>query len=99
MQTELLRIEPNVYYTVEEAAEKLRVSPRTLLRLLRFGKIRGVKLDRQWRVLGAALLDLSVREEESEAVLLSDWLAASSRALREVWDNEGDAIYDRLSEG
>lgn len=30
----------------------------------------------------------------SEAEHLRDWLAASERALREVWDNEEDADYD-----
>lgn len=98
MRTELLTIEPNVYYTVEEAAAKLRVSPRTLLRLLRFGKIQGVKIGRQWRILGAVLLDLSSRDEEGEAALLADWWAVSSSTLREVWDNEEDAVYDELPE-
>jgi len=98
MRTELLRIEPNVYYTVDEAAAKLRVSPKTLLRLLRFGKVRGVKIGRQWRILGSTLLDLSIPEGESEADLLADWLVASSSALREVWDNEEDAVYDDLPE-
>ena len=56
----------------------------------------GVKIGRQWRILGAALLNLSSREDESEAALLADWLSASTPSLREVWDNEEDAAYDRL---
>jgi len=55
---ELLAIEPNVYYTVEEAAAKLRVPPRTVLRLLRTGAIRGVKIGNRWRILGASLLEM-----------------------------------------
>jgi len=39
---------------------------------------------------------LSVREGETEATLVADWLEASLLSLREVWDNEEDAIYDRL---
>ena len=42
------------------------------------------------------LLDLPAPEAETETALVSDWLAASSRTLREVWDNEEDAVYDRL---
>jgi hypothetical protein len=80
---------------VDEAAAKLRISSKTLLR---FGKVRGVKIGRQWRILGSALLDLSIPEGESEADLLADWLVASSPALREVWDNEEDAVYDDFPE-
>jgi excisionase family DNA binding protein len=93
---ESLAIEPNVYYTVEETARLLRVSPQAILSLVESGRIRGVKIEQEWRVLGAALLDLSIQEQESETSLVSDWLAASSRSLKEVWDNEEDAIYDQL---
>ena len=40
------------------------------------------------------MLDLSAREEESEASLMRDWQAASMPSLMEVWDNEEDAVYD-----
>ena len=33
---------------------------------------------------------------EAEAEQVADWLAASNRSLREVWDNDEDAVYDRL---
>ena len=36
--------------TVEEAAAYLRVTPPTVYRLLRAGKLPGVKVGRQWRV-------------------------------------------------
>jgi excisionase family DNA binding protein len=96
INTAVLAIQPNVYYTIEEAAELLRVSPHAIKELLRSGRAQGVKVGRQWRILGAALLDLSAREEQSEAALVSDWLAASSASLAEVWDNEEDAVYDEL---
>lgn len=35
-------------------------------------------------------------EDESESALIRDGLALSERALREVWDNEEDAVYDQL---
>ncbi len=92
-----LAIDPNVYYTPEEAAKLLRVSQETMALLLESGRLRGVRLDGDWRVLGAALLDLTSQQNESEASLVSDWLGASTRSLKEVWDNEEDAIYDELS--
>ena len=93
---ESLAIEPNIYYTVEESAQLLRISQQAVLSLLESGRVRGVMIDKDWRVLGAALLDLTAQEQETEASLVSDWLAVSSRALKEVWDNEEDAIYDQL---
>ena len=93
---ESLAIEPNIYYTLEESAQLLRVSPQAILSLLESGRMHGVLIEQDWRVLGAALLDLSAQEQETEASLVSDWLTVSSRSLREVWDNEEDVIYDQL---
>jgi excisionase family DNA binding protein len=90
-----LAIRPNVYYTIEEAAKLLRVPSASVRRLLSQRAL-GVKIGRQWRILGAALLDLSSQQEEAEAAQVKDWLAASAAALREVWDNEADAAYDDL---
>lgn len=36
------------------------------------------------------------REEEAEKSLAADWQALSYRSLWEIWDNEVDAIYDKL---
>jgi excisionase family DNA binding protein len=93
---ESLEIQPNVYYTLEEAADLLRVSAEAMLMLVESGRVRGVRINDERRVLGAALLDLSAQEQESEASLVSEWLIASSRSLKEVWDNEEDAVYDHL---
>jgi excisionase family DNA binding protein len=92
---ESLSIQPNVYYTLEETARLLRVSRQSVMRLVSKRPV-GVKIGRQWRILGAALLNLASREEEGEATRVADWLAASLPSLREVWDNEEDAVYDRL---
>lgn len=39
-------------------------------------------------------VDLDDPNSEGEAEHLRDWLSASERSLREVWDNEDDARYD-----
>jgi hypothetical protein len=95
MTTESLAIQPNVYYTLEEAARLLRVSERAMKRFLSEKQL-GVQIGRQWRVLGASLLDLASQEEKREASEVTDWLVASASSLREVWDNEDDAVYDGL---
>lgn len=35
-------------------------------------------------------------EADDEASTVNDWLAVSTPSLREVWDNDEDAIYDDL---
>ncbi len=56
---ETLAIQPNVYYTPEEAAQLLRVPEQDVMEMLRSGRARGVQIGEHWRILGAALLDLA----------------------------------------
>lgn len=42
------------------------------------------------------VLLLWAEHDESEAALISDWRAASNSSLREIWDNDEDAVYDHL---
>ncbi len=44
-------------YTVQEIAEALRVHSRTAYRLVKEGKIKGIKVGSQWRIPERALLD------------------------------------------
>ena len=93
-----ISIEPNVFYTPDEVSQLLRVSRAAALRLIKSGQAPAVRIGRQWRVLGASLLNLgySSTEVESEIEEHEYWQAASETALREVWDNEEDAVYDKL---
>jgi excisionase family DNA binding protein len=43
------------FLTVQEVAERLRVAPRTIYRLLDEGALEGVRVGRSWRVSPAAL--------------------------------------------
>lgn len=89
-------IEPNVFYTPDETADLLRVSRDTITRLIESGQFPAVQIGEQWRVLGASLLKLAAPQGESESELIATWRAASERSLREVWDNDEDAVYDQL---
>ena len=44
------------FLTVDEVAELLRVSARTVQRLLKEGKLPGVRVGRQWRIPRAELV-------------------------------------------
>lgn len=44
-------------YTVQEIADALRVHSRTAYRLVKEGKIKGIKVGSQWRIPESALLE------------------------------------------
>lgn len=44
-------------YTVQEIADTLRVHSRTAYRLVKEGKIKGIKVGSQWRIPEQALLE------------------------------------------
>lgn len=91
-----IAIEPNVYYTLDEVAQLLRVSRAAVMRLIKSGRTPAIQIGRQWRVLGAVLLNLGDARSESESEHVHDWMAASNKALQGVWDNHEDAAYDQL---
>jgi excisionase family DNA binding protein len=47
--------EPDVFLTVQEVADRLRVASRTIYRLLDEGALEGVRVGRNWRVSPEAL--------------------------------------------
>ena len=94
--TETLAIQPNVYYTLEEAAQLLRVPNEDMLELLESGTVQGVNVKETWRVLGVALLELTPHEHDSKRALIADLYRVTSRTLQEIWDNEEDSVYDQL---
>ncbi|MCC6444472.1 MAG: helix-turn-helix domain-containing protein [Armatimonadetes bacterium] len=96
MNTEKLEIRSNIYYTPEEAATLLRVSRRSILKLLENGMARGVKIGRQWRILGNDLLQLPAQDDVDDRALARAFIRLSEPAFKRVWDNEEDAVYDNL---
>jgi len=87
------------WFTVEEAAEYLSVSKRTIYKLTQEGRLpafrigqerhrrfRKEDLDKVPRVLGAT------RGMDSMLALS----ASADPVLAELWDNERDAAYDQL---
>jgi len=53
-------------YTMEEAAAELKISPQTLGKWLRAGKVRGVKLGRIWRIPESALDEIAKSGTQKE---------------------------------
>jgi len=53
-----MEIRPNEVYTTQEAQELLKVSPSTIMRLIKKGMIRTAKVGKQYRIMGKELLRL-----------------------------------------
>jgi excisionase family DNA binding protein len=63
------RVEPSEIYTLEEAAEYLKVTYGTVLRWAKQGTLPAFKVGRFWRVYGRDLLTLNkLGESEEEQV-------------------------------
>lgn len=61
-----MQINPNEVYTTEEAQKLLKVSPSTVMRLIKKGIIRTAKVGKQYRILGKELLRLLSPEIEDK---------------------------------
>jgi len=87
------------WFTVDEAAEYLRVSRRTIYRLCQERKLVGYRTSKRgyWRFRKDELnkaLKKSVPEDNVNGLVALT--ATEDQVLAEAWDNEKDAAYDRI---
>ena len=87
------------WFTVEEAAEYLCVSKRTIYKLTKEGRLPAFRIGKErYRRFRKEDLDKALRPGE-EAVNIERLLRLTAKAdpvLAEIWDNEKDAVYDRI---
>jgi len=87
------------WFTVEEAAEYLCVSKRTIYKLTQEGRLPAYHLGRErHRRFRKQDLDKVPRTVEDDKNL-ENMLVLTARAdpvLAEIWDNDKDAAYDRI---
>ena len=83
------------WYTLDEAAEHLRVSKRTIYQLLEDKQLVAYRMGRAGhrRFRGEDLDAVMHREDEQDMSVLT---ARDDPVLAELWDNERDAEYDKL---
>ena len=87
------------WFTIEEAAEYLCVSRRTIYKLTREGRLPAFRIGMErHRRFRKEDLDKVPRSDE-EARNMENMLVLTARAdpmLAELWDNDKDAAYDRI---
>jgi len=87
------------WFTIEDAAEYLCVSRRTIYKLTREGRLPAFRIGQErHRRFRKEDLDKVPRSAE-EAKNLENMLVLTARAdpvLAELWDNDKDAAYDRI---
>jgi len=87
------------WFTVEEAAEYLCVSKRTIYKLTKEGRLPAFRIGKErHRRFRKEDLDKVPRPSEEAANIeaLLKLSARADRVLAEIWDNERDAAYDRI---
>ena len=87
------------WFTVEEAAEYLCVSRRTIYKLTKEGRLPAFRIGKErHRRFRKEDIDKVPRpgEEIANTEMLLKLSAKTDPVLSEVWDNERDAAYDRL---
>jgi excisionase family DNA binding protein len=87
------------WFTVEEAAEYLRVSKRTIYKLTKEGRLPASRIGRErhrrFRKEDLDKIPRPIEETNTPRQLLA-LTAESDPALAEIWDNDRDAAYDRI---
>ena len=87
------------WFTVEEAAEYLRISKRTIYKLTKEGRLPAFRIGQErHRRFRKEDLDKVPRSSEELRTLegIVKLTAKSDTVLAEIWDNEKDAAYDRI---
>ena len=87
------------WFTVEEAAQYLCVSKRTIYKLTKEGRLPAFRIGQErHRRFRKEDLDKAPRSSEEVGTIegLLKLTAKSDPVLAEIWDNERDAAYDRI---
>jgi excisionase family DNA binding protein len=95
----MLMVITKEWFTVEEAAEYLCVSRRTIYKLTREGRLPAFRIGKErHRRFRKEDIDKVPRpgDEITNVEALLKLSAKADPVLAEVWDNEKDAAYDRL---
>jgi len=95
----MLMVITKEWFTVEEAAEYLCVSRRTIYKLTKEGRLPAFRIGKEChRRFRKQDMDKVPRpgEDAANAEALLKLSAKADPVLAEVWDNEKDAAYDRV---
>ena len=91
----VMRVSPHEWFTIDEAADHLRVSRRTIYQLVQEKQLTSYRVGRAGH-RRFKLEDLSAAMQREEVGEISSLTAVADPVLAELWDNEKDAAYDAL---
>ena len=91
----VMRISPQEWFTIDEAAEHLRISRRTVYQLLQEKQLTSYRLGRAGH-RRFKLEDLNAAMQREDVAELPSMSAEADPVLAELWDNEKDAQYDTI---
>ena len=91
----VMRPSPQQWFTIDEAADHLRVSRRTIYQLVQERQLTSHRVGRGGH-RRFKLEDLSAAMQREDVGEFSGLTAAADPVLAELWDNEKDAQYDTI---
>ena len=83
------------WYTIDEAADHMAVSKRTVQHLIRDGQLTAYRVGRGGH-RRIKLEDLDSAMHRDQGVDKAAMTATDDPVLAELWDNEQDSVYDQL---
>lgn len=104
-QTTARRAPRTRVYTTDEAAKLLHLRTDTVRRMLQSGKLKGVKVGHQWRVLASAISTQSTRKATAGSVLVGSGskktrsvlpIATKPRSVKAVMEEAGVAMEEAV---
>lgn len=84
-------------YTVAEAAQTLKTHPNIIRKLLHEGRLGGFRIGRAWRIAETDLETYAAcpgRFRAADRGHLADLMQAQETALKSVWDNAEDEVWN-----
>ena len=91
----VIRASPQEWYTIDEAADYMRLSRRTIYQLIEQGELACYRVGKGGhRRFKKGDLEGVMRKEGGRGIYAMN--AASDPVLAELWDNEKDAEYDLI---
>ena len=85
------------FLTVQEAAQRLKVSTRTVRQWIKQGELSAIKIGKTVRILEKEITSLESTKAYPQEYTL-DIAAASDESFAKTWDNPEDAVYDNWRE-
>lgn len=86
------------FLTIQEAAEKLKVSERTIRRWIKQGNLPAFKIGKTVRILEKDINPIPTTTHSHQRKSDLDVASTSDESFEKTWNNDEDSVYDNWRE-